>query len=539
MTALAIGIFSSPRAAAEDEWEGWYEDNGGVFYYEDGAALTACFAVIDGQCYYFRDDGTLLLEDETCLAGDGEGGAFWVRAGWDNVLIANEWYTDSTADPAETYYYGENFAAACGPTEIDGELYLFDDVTGMLLPNRKVVIADTLWESDYNGILSPIQEEEETPNGWVRDSEGNTYFYRDGNPLSGGFFTVYDEIRFFHDDGRMARNQSLYLDNRWIRFDDEGCLVEDETDENRDSNDAAPDEPSVPKEGWVTAGGERYYYRNGEPMSGGPHTIEWTAYYFDATGRLLHDCVVEDHLLDSDGSVVQGGLFSLNGQQYYVNPQTQLIEKNTEVNIDSTLYLADSEGHLQKKEIVPVSFAKPEEAEEEAELAEPADYPDYVPRNEKSRNEESLNEEWQYNSTAGYIPSNEEEIVEEEELQQGGSIRYSDDYQTDDTPAAENGTALKEYDNPASGMLLWRGGDWVEIHGSPERPIEVHIYGRKAAIMNQESILREAFVCSSEGVYGFDQYGNALPAGFVTRYGKQFYVTAPDPDAELLVLMLS
>ena len=57
--------------------------------------------------------------------------------------------------------------------------------------------------------------------------------------------------------------------------------------------------------------------------------------------------------------------------------------------------------------------------------------------------------------------------------------------------------------------------------------------------MDRRTPLRDAFLCSSEGVYGYDSFGGALPAGFVTRYGRQFYVSAPDPDAEMLVLLLS
>ena len=94
-------------------------------------------------------------------------------------------------------------------------------------------------------------------------------------------------------------------------------------------------------------------------------------------------------------------------------------------------------------------------------------------------------------------------------------------------------------DNPESGMLLWRDGEWVELHGSPEDPIEIHIYGRRGAMMNRGTPLRDAILSSSEGVYGYDQFGGALPAGFVTRYGRQFYISAPDPDAEMLVLLLS
>ena len=600
------------------EKNGWVEEDGKIYYYTDGEMLQGCIAGIEGEFYYFRDDGRLLTEDETCLIGDGEESVFWVRAGWDNILLAGQWYTDDTKDPTERYYYGEDFAAACGPTQIDGEFYLFDSESGLLLYNQKVLIEDRWWESDYQGVLTPVtneQESGETLNGWVMDTEGNTLYYRDGKPLSGGFYDIDGEYRFFHDNGRMAKSESLYLDNHWVRFDEDGHVISDtnrepETQDFSESttensvgnvespvptdNSAAPwegwitvdgeryyyrngqpisagrhyiewteycfdengrvipdtdrkpedhgfaeaavedpvgtgenpvptDNTAAPWEGWMTVDGERYYYRNGQPISAGRHYIEWTEYYFDENGRLLHDCIADDHVLASDGSIVQSGLVKLGDHQYYVNPQTHLIERNTEINIDNKLYLVDADGGLQLEDLpgMPV----PESATEAAAADSSSD--EVLPESEPDPD-------------AGYVPVNEDDGGVQETLPAGGSIRYSDDYESDSASFAGKGAdGAPVYDNPSSGILLWREGEWVELHGSPENPIEIHIYGRRAAFMNGGTALRDAFLCNSEGVYGFDSFGGALPAGFVTRYGKLFYLSAPDPDAEMLVLLLS
>jgi glucan-binding YG repeat protein len=713
---LAVGWFMPASADAEVERNGWTEEDGRMYFYAYGVALHGCIAEIDGEYYYFRDNGTLLMEDETCRIGVEDDDAFWIRAGWDNILLAGQWYTDDTKDPADIYYYGENFAAACGPTQIDGEFYLFDSESGLLLCNRKVLIEDSWWESDYQGILTPVPNEQgsdEALNGWVMDTDGNTYYFRDGVPLSGGFCNIDGEYRFFHDNGRMAKSESLYLDNQWVRFDEEGRVIPDtnsepenndiaesnvetpvgteekptptddtattldgwmtidgeryyyrngkpisagchfidwreyyfdengrmakseslyiddhwirfdedgyvipdtnsgpenydiaESDveipvgtgekptptddtatplegwmtidgeryyyrngqpisagrhyiewteyyfdengrvipdtngepENHDFSESASensagngenpvstDNTAAPWEGWMTVDGERYYYRNGQPISAGRHYIEWIEYYFDENGRLLHDCIADDHVLASDGSIVQSGLVKLGDQQYYVNPETHLIERNTEVNIDNKLYLVDADGNPQIEDMpgmpVPESATEPAAADSSSDEALPESDPD---------------------PDAGYMPVNEDDGGVQETLPAGGSIRYSDDYESDSASSAGKGAdGAPASDNPSSGMLLWRGGEWVELHGNPENPIEIHIYGRRAAFMNGGTALRDAFLCNSEGVYGFDSFGGALPAGFVTRYGKLFYLSAPDPDAEMLVLLLS
>ena len=244
LTILVLGCFWHVRAAAENDNDGWVKEDDNILFFDGGRMLQGCIAEIDGEYYFFRSDGTLLKEDETCLIESSDGNAFWIRAGWDNVLIAGDWYTDESADPADHFYYGDDFAAVCGPAHVDDTFYLFDNQTGRLLCNRIVLMNGAWWESDYQGILSPISEsqlEGKAVDGWITDTNGDLYFYLDGKPLGGGFYQIDGEYRFFHDDGRMAKNESLYLDSHWVHIDKDGRILLDSGGENSDSSDLEPE----------------------------------------------------------------------------------------------------------------------------------------------------------------------------------------------------------------------------------------------------------------------------------------------------------
>ena len=59
LAVLALGWLLPGRAAAAGEGDGWFEENGDVFFLYNGQLLRNCFAEIDGEYFYFKEGGAM------------------------------------------------------------------------------------------------------------------------------------------------------------------------------------------------------------------------------------------------------------------------------------------------------------------------------------------------------------------------------------------------------------------------------------------------------------------------------------------------
>ncbi len=133
-------------------------------------------------------------------------GAAYYYANADGI-IQTGWITDTQTK--ETYYADEHYCLCTGETEIDGEIYVFDN-EGVLQSGKEDGGEETSpeesvsgrWETDEDGNVYYIDADGTKHVGWLTLPEGKYYFDTDG-VRHYGFLEEDGKIYNFGEDGLM------------------------------------------------------------------------------------------------------------------------------------------------------------------------------------------------------------------------------------------------------------------------------------------------------------------------------------------------
>lgn len=203
LTLLLIFVFRSSLIP------GWYEENGKTFYLEFPFKRASEIKTIGNKQYIFADYGSHEL-----LYG-------FVKV--DGLL----------------YYTNEKGAIVKGEHEINGELYNFDSVSGVLYQNEMRIVDGRLWYFNDHGIktfgIVEIDGEKYCFNegGNLKKGlqviDGKTYYFQpkegsDKETMQYGFMTVGEFTYYFGSDGAAVTGEHI-IDGEPYVFDDEGKLI--------------------------------------------------------------------------------------------------------------------------------------------------------------------------------------------------------------------------------------------------------------------------------------------------------------------------
>ena len=239
------GISTTLEAKHEEVKEGFVEEDGRLFWYENGVKQGTegrGKEIYDpaSDAWYWLDaeqGGTIAKSKDVYLATGDENEGKWVRYD-ENGHMVKGWDTTE----AGTYYFdlitGE---MAKNVVSVDGTDYRFNDITGIAL-NLEFVTEDgkNFW---YEG---GIKQGTEGRGKEIYDPESDAWYWLDAV-----------------QDGAVATAKDVYLDvdgGKWVRYDEAGHMVK----------------------GWdTTAKGIYYFDLITGAMAKGTVTIDGTSFTFD------------------------------------------------------------------------------------------------------------------------------------------------------------------------------------------------------------------------------------------------------------------
>ena len=165
--------------------------------------------------------------------------------------------------------------------------------------------------------------------GWIKENDGNIYYYKDGIELKGLHVIDGNKYHFGEVTGQLKSGWSITLDKREYYSDSDGVV----------------------QEGFKEIDGNTYYFTFEEGMYKGLHVIDGNKYHFgEVTGQLKRGWSItldkREYYSDSNG-VVQEGFKEIDGNTYYFTFEEGMY-KNSKV-IGGIEYFFNDRGILLDK----------------------------------------------------------------------------------------------------------------------------------------------------------------------------------------------
>ena len=282
---------------------------------------------IDGETYYFKDDGSKTEEAWVELDGD----KLWFD---DDGRMATGWRDID----GNRYYFDEDGHVARGWNELDGAWYHFDD-DGVMTRSAWVQGDDGYRWLDEDGSLAT---------GW-RNINGSWYLLAEDGLRTRGWASSDGSWYYFNEDGTCASSAWVETDGSWYYLKSDGKAGASEWVETDGVYYYLKADGSCAESEWVEIAGDWYYFKADNSPAASERVYDgfgW--YYVDASGKLAHDTWVslDDGVfrLGSDGRFTTGWA-EYGGSYYYLGSDGHPVA-NGWIDYDGYWYYLGENGAL-------------------------------------------------------------------------------------------------------------------------------------------------------------------------------------------------
>lgn len=283
---------------------GWYEIEGGKYYFDQYGHCLKELQEIDGKTYFFNSIGLmsrgLVKIDNGKYSIFGEDGARldkWQEYGGEKYYINKDgvclsgWWTIGT----RTYYFEEDGAVATGLTRVDGKTYYFDEDGGVrvgwqTIDGKKYYFEDggvmAIGKYELDGKHYYFFEEGGMATGWNTENDGVRYYSSNGTMVT-GFQKIDGEGYFFEEGGLMKTGWYEFKDGKRF-FDSTGKMAKGIRKVSGETY-YFDKETGYMQTGWIKIDGEKTYFGKNGKIGTGWQKIDGKKYYLDKGGHITTD----------------------------------------------------------------------------------------------------------------------------------------------------------------------------------------------------------------------------------------------------------
>ncbi len=305
---------------------GWQHTEEGYWYQNSNGEVVKGLQKIDNNTYYFNENGIMQkgfvqLNDKLYFFSRVNGA---LKTGWQNAS-EGYWYQNNDGEVVKglqkidnnTYYFDENGIRKSGFIPLNDKLYFFSRVNGALKTGWQNA-SEGYWYQNSNGeVVKGLQK-----------IDNNTYYFNENGIMQKGFVQLNDKLYFFSRvNGALKTGWQNASEGYWYQNND-GEVVKGL--QKIDNNTYYFDENGIRRNGFITIDGKIYFFSKvtNTLKTGWQHTSSDTYWYQDENGVLVT------------------GPQNIGGRDYKFSEETGLLEGFKKEN--NKLYYYDPDGTLNK-----------------------------------------------------------------------------------------------------------------------------------------------------------------------------------------------
>ena len=269
----------------DEQFQNGIVEEGGVkYYYIDGIRAHMGMFRLDGNYYYAKADGALIVNQTCHCRRMGDSG---LPEGTYSFDADGKLKNGIVAENDSLYYYKDGVRYYAGLIEIDGSYYYVKTSGEVVhgcshwITKTNGLMSERSYTFDDNGRMTDPEIQNPAKDGIVAE-DGSLYYYRDGVRYYAGLIEIDGSYYYVRTSGEVVHGRNYWITKtnglmggRSYQFAEDGKMIN-------------PEIKNLSKNGIVAEDGSLYYYKDGVRYYAGLIEIDGSYYYVKTSGEVIH-----------------------------------------------------------------------------------------------------------------------------------------------------------------------------------------------------------------------------------------------------------